>query len=76
MNRPLFALVLAPVIASPCRPGAESTDYGPWTAERSREWYNEQFWLVGCNFIPSAAVNQLEMWQAKVFKRFTAMHAP
>lgn len=24
-------------------------------------------WLVGCNFIPSTAINQLEMWQADTF---------
>jgi hypothetical protein len=26
-----------------------------------------QPWLVGCNFIPSTAINQLEMWQAGSF---------
>ncbi|MBN1402794.1 MAG: cellulase family glycosylhydrolase, partial [Anaerolineae bacterium] len=27
----------------------------------------QQPWLVGCNFIPSTAINQLEMWQADTF---------
>jgi len=38
-----------------------------WSAERATEWWNRQPWLVGCNFIPSTAVNQLEMWQAETF---------
>lgn len=40
---------------------------GRWTAERARTWYGEQPWLVGCNFIPSTASNQLEMWQSGSF---------
>lgn len=39
----------------------------PWSAERARAWYAEQPWIVGCNFIPSSASNQLEMWQADTF---------
>jgi hypothetical protein len=38
-----------------------------WSKERAREWSAQQPWLVGCNFIPSTAVNQLEMWQADTF---------
>lgn len=38
-----------------------------WTAEQANEWYARQPWLVGCNFIPSTAINQLEMWQAETF---------
>ena len=38
-----------------------------WSEERARHWYAEQPWLVGCNFTPSTAVNQLEMWQAETF---------
>jgi Cellulase (glycosyl hydrolase family 5) len=34
-----------------------------WTAEKANEWYDKQPWLVGCNFVPSTAINQLEMWQ-------------
>ena len=38
-----------------------------WSIERATKWYQAQPWLVGCNFIPSSAVNQLEMWQADTF---------
>ena len=38
-----------------------------WSTERANEWYAAQPWLVGTNFTPSTAVNQLEMWQADSF---------
>ena len=38
-----------------------------WETERADAWYRRQPWLVGCNFIPSSAINQLEMWQADTF---------
>lgn len=38
-----------------------------WSANQAWEWYRAQPWLVGCNFIPSTAINQLEMWQAETF---------
>ena len=37
------------------------------TAEAANAWYSQQPWLVGCNFIPSSAINQLEMWQSETF---------
>ncbi len=38
-----------------------------WSIEKANAWYAAQPWLVGCNFIPSSAINQLEMWQAETF---------
>jgi hypothetical protein len=38
-----------------------------WTVEEATRWWERQPWLVGCNFIPSTAINQLEMWQAETF---------
>ncbi|KAH3758856.1 cellulase family glycosylhydrolase [Pelomyxa schiedti] len=38
-----------------------------WTTERAVEWAQGQEWRVGCNFIPSTAINQLEMWQEDTF---------
>ena len=38
-----------------------------WSAARANAWYDEQPWLVGCNFIPSTAINQLEMWGEGTF---------
>ena len=38
-----------------------------WTESQAKEWYTKQRWLVGSNYIPSYAVNEIEMWQADTF---------
>ena len=38
-----------------------------WDKSRAHAWYQEQPLPVGANFIPSTAINQLEMWQADTF---------
>ena len=38
-----------------------------WTEERAAEWAANTPWWVGCNFIPSTACNQFEMWQEDTF---------
>jgi len=40
---------------------------GRWTAERANAWYALQPWLVGADYIPSNAINELEMFQAATF---------
>ena len=42
-----------------------------WTAKKANEWYSKQGWLVGANFLPSTAINQLEMWQEESFDTTT-----
>jgi hypothetical protein len=38
-----------------------------WTEGKANDWYRAQPWLVGSNFLPASAINQLEMWQAETF---------
>ncbi len=38
-----------------------------WSEAKAQQWYAAQPWLVGANFLPSDAINQLEMWQAESF---------
>ena len=38
-----------------------------WSEEKAAEWYKQQPWLVGSNFIPADAINELEMWQSDTF---------
>jgi hypothetical protein len=38
-----------------------------WTAEKANAWYQQQPWLVGSNYVPMDAINELEMWQAETF---------
>jgi len=38
-----------------------------WSEEKANQWYSQQPWLVGSNYIPQSAINQLEMWQDATF---------
>ena len=38
-----------------------------WTEKQASDWYAQQPWLVGSNYIPATAINQLEMWQVDTF---------
>lgn len=38
-----------------------------WSEQKANHWYRQQPWLVGSNYIPATAINQLEMWQADTF---------
>jgi hypothetical protein len=42
-----------------------------WTPDQANAWLVKQPWLVGCNFTPSTAINQLEMWQADTWDPVT-----
>lgn len=42
-----------------------------WTVEKANEWYKQWGWLRGADFIPSTAINQLEMWQKETFDAST-----
>lgn len=37
---------------------------GRWSREAAQSWYATVPWLLGANFVPSTAINQLEMFQA------------
>lgn len=54
-------------IATPLFLGGNSAAAERWSAQQAHDWYNSQPWLVGCNFLPSNAINQLEMWQSETF---------
>lgn len=38
-----------------------------WSEQQARDWYARQPWLIGSNYNPASAINQLEMWQADSF---------
>lgn len=42
-----------------------------WSTQKANEWYAKQGWLRGCNFQPSSAINQLEMFQPETFDTVT-----
>lgn len=50
-----------------CTAQKDQSPAAQWTVEQAHEWGQDHGWLVGCNFSPSTAINQLEMWQADTF---------
>lgn len=62
--RRLFAVCL---ILSFTLPSIAQQQSQRWTEQAANAWYAKQPWLVGANFIPSDAINQLEMFQAATF---------
>lgn len=55
----LALLVLYPYVAFP--------QTARWSEEKANQWYAQQPWLVGSNYIPESAINELEMWQEATF---------
>jgi hypothetical protein len=47
--------------------GTASAQATRWTEAQAEAWYAQQPWLVGSNYIPRSAINQLEMWQEATF---------
>ncbi len=42
-----------------------------WSKEKANAWYAKLPWMAGADFLPSTAINQLEMWQAESFDSLT-----
>lgn len=40
-----------------------------WTVTRAKAWRAERPWICGFNFLPSTAVNIIEMWHPETFDR-------
>lgn len=38
-----------------------------WSVAAAREWQVRTGWQAGCNFTPSYAINQIEMWHEASF---------
>lgn len=69
MRIPTTLLIILPALALNFSTTALTAETipGRWSAEQANEWYKEQPFLVGANFTPSNAINQLEFWQADTF---------
>lgn len=42
-----------------------------WAASEAWDWYRQQPWLVGTNYLPSTACNTTEFWQAESYDAAT-----
>jgi hypothetical protein len=64
-----FIIILFLIIS--CESQKTATTPGVWSKEKAADWYKQQPWLTGCNYLPVTAINQLEMWQAESFDSAT-----
>jgi hypothetical protein len=62
-----FLAVVLLLTATTCNPRAQQR----WTEAQANAWYQAQPWPVGANFLPSTAINELEMWQGDTFDQAT-----
>jgi hypothetical protein len=71
MNIKIFNcfLVTATILVCGCQISKNNDQR--WTEERANNWLVINGWLRGANFIPSTAINQLEMWQSETFDTTT-----
>ncbi len=67
----LFCCLLLQMCSTTKNTNSIATGRTIWNKEQANRWYTQQGWLVGANFIPSSAINQLEMWQAETFDTAT-----
>ena len=59
----LCLALLFPLVCRAQTPDGE----GRWSEAKAQAWYQQQPWLVGANFVPSDAINELEMFQPATF---------
>lgn len=64
MKKLLFVLYL---FVSVVARGQGTDTFGPWSAAKANAWYAKEPFLVGSNYVPANAINELEMFQAESF---------
>src|SRR5258708_28413896 len=67
MKRSGFIFITLALIMMVSRTSAASPPDVRWSEQRANSWYANQPWLVGSNYVPKSAINQLEMWQEPTF---------
>lgn len=65
--RRMISLASLLAIAVLLLPSAHAARSQRWTEEQANQWHAQQPWIVGANFVPDDAINELEMWQAATF---------
>lgn len=59
-------LVAACIMIASLTSSSRAAD-GRWSEQRAADWHKKHGWLVGANYTPAYAINQLEMWQTDTF---------
>lgn len=68
LRRAFRLLAAVALLSSACGSLAPDTQGRErWKEKEANDWYAKQGWLVGSNYIPATAINELEMWQGETF---------
>ena len=67
MNKPSSIVVTVALILMLLSSVSGQAQTARWPEQKANEWYAQQPWLVGSNYVPQSAINQLEMWQESTF---------
>jgi hypothetical protein len=73
LRRHITVLVVTAALAMRTFTSAQSEGQAPRPipAERAWEWYRQQPWIVGFNYVPSTAANTTEFWSTETFDEQT-----
>lgn len=69
INRRLVSLLVIILILTLTT--AAQKERAVWSKDKANAWYAKLSWMAGADFLPSTAINQLEMWQAESFDSTT-----
>ncbi|WP_346863958.1 family 43 glycosylhydrolase [uncultured Draconibacterium sp.] len=63
----LSIILLAALFCGGCSNTEQPESPERWSVEKANSWYDQYPFLVGGNYVPASAINQLEMWQEETF---------
>ncbi len=67
MKRLKYAFIASVCLAIASVPSSAFAQVARWSEQKANDWYTQQPWLVGSNYVPKSAINELEMWQEATF---------
>jgi hypothetical protein len=67
VNKTRYAVILPILLATVLSPSTAFCQTTRWSEQKANDWYAHQPWLVGSNYVPKSAINELEMWQEATF---------
>lgn len=67
MKKITFAFLTLTVIVAGLSSASVGAQTARWPEQKANAWYARQPWLVGSNYVPKSAINQLERWQETTF---------
>lgn len=67
----ILSILSSALLLACCCSGPQAKVGERWSVEKAKAWYAEQPYLMGCDYIPATAINQIEMWSSDTYDRPT-----